>query len=243
MRLGLFGKGRLGSAVLAQAAELPGCSVAWAAGRDDRPGVPVDVALDISAAGAVEPHLAWALETGTDLVIGATGWTWEPSELERRVDGRIGLLVASNFSLTVAFMARMAEALGRFAALEPSRDPYVFEHHHRLKADAPSGTALILARAVMRGCPRKREWTIGSARPEQLSLGVLRAGSAFGLHRVGLDAPAETLEITHSARSRVPFAEGALEACRWIRGRKGLFTMDHLASDLLDPLFSLGESR
>lgn len=241
MRLGLFGRGRLGSAVLERAANLPGLEVAWALEPGEEPGGPVDVALDVSAADAAEAHFAWALERGTDLVIGTTGWTLEPRELERRLDGRIGLLVASNFSLTVAFMARVAEAMGRFAALDPARDPYVFEHHHRLKADAPSGTALTLARAVMRGCPRKRSWALGSARPEQLSLGILRAGSAFGVHRVGLDAPAETLEITHSARSRAPFAEGALEACRWIRGRKGLFTMHDLASDLLDPLFTFGE--
>jgi len=231
-RIGLFGKGRLGSAI-AQAA---GPGLAWQAGRGDAPGGPVDVAIDASVAGALETHLAWALETGTDLVIGSTGWSLP--DLEAQVGGRIGVLCASNFSLSVALMARFATVLGRFAALDPNRDPYLLEHHHCLKADAPSGTAKTLAASLLSGCPRKTEWTLGPPAPHQLSVGVLRAGTEFGTHTLGLDAPAEVLEITHRARSRAPFAEGALAAAAWLRGRKGVYTMDDLASDLLDPLFA-----
>ncbi|MDP1830825.1 MAG: dihydrodipicolinate reductase C-terminal domain-containing protein [Geothrix sp.] len=234
LRLGLFGRGRLGSAIAAEA----GAALIWQAGRGDRPTAPVDVAVDASAAEAVEAHLAWALDTGTDLVIGATGWTMP--ELESRVGGRIGVLAASNFSLTVALMARLSTVIGRFAALDPARDPYLLEHHHHLKADAPSGTAKTLAAALMAGCPRKTEWTLGTPAPHQLSVGVVRAGAEFGTHAVGLDAPAEVLELTHRARSRVPFAQGALAAARWLHGRKGVFTMDDVAADLLVPLFTFG---
>lgn len=235
MRLGIFGRGRLGRTVIALAARYTDLELAWAVDRSEAPSGPVNVALDVSLAEAVPGHLDWALESGTDLVIGATGWTLP--DLETRVGKEIGVMVASNFSLTVAFLARIAELLGRYAQLDPQRDPYVFEHHHRLKADDPSGTARTLAEALLRGCPRKRQWVVGPASPEQLNIGVLRAGSEFGRHTVGIDAPSETLEITHRARSREPFAAGALEACRWIRGRKGLYTMDDLASALLAPLF------
>jgi 4-hydroxy-tetrahydrodipicolinate reductase len=131
--------------------------------------------------------------------------------------------------------------LGRFAALDPDLDPYVSDHHHRQKADAPSGTAKRLAAAVMAGCPRKTAWTMGTAAPHQLSVGVLRAGAEFGAHTVGLDGPAEVLELTHRARSRAVFARGALLAARWVRGRKGLFTFDQCAQETLDPLFQLGD--
>ena len=144
----------------------------------ESPTGPVEVVIDASVAEAVEEHLAWALETGTDLVIGATGWVLP--DLETRVADRIGVLASSNFSLTVALMARLATVLGRFAALDPARDPYLLEHHHRLKADAPSGTAKTLAAAVMAGCPRKTEWTLATPAPHQLSVGVLRAGAEFG---------------------------------------------------------------
>lgn len=234
LRLGLFGKGRLGSAIATEA----GPALAWHAGRGETPASRAEVAIDASVAEALEAHLAWALETGTDLVIGTTGWTLP--DLEDRVAGRIGVLTASNFSLAVALMARMATVLGRFAALDPARDPYLVEHHHRLKADAPSGTAKTLAAALMAGCPRKTGWTLGTPAPHQLSLGVIRAGAEFGTHTVGLDAPAEVLEVTHRARSRAPFAQGALAAAQWLHGRKGVYTMDDLAADLLDPLFAFG---
>lgn len=233
-RLGLFGKGRLGSAIAAEA----GAALAWQVGREERPTTPVAVAIDASVAEAVEAHLAWALETGTDLVIGTTGWS--VPDLEGRVAGRIGVLAASNFSLSVALMARFATVLGRFAALDPARDPFLVERHHRLKADAPSGTAKTLAAALLRGCPRKTEWTLGTPAPHQLSIGVVRAGAEFGTHTVGLDAPAELLELTHIARSRAPFAQGALAAAQWLHGRRGVFTMEDLAADLLDPLFAFG---
>lgn len=233
-RLGLFGRGRLGSAIAAEA----GGVLAWQVGRGQTPPSPVGVAIDASAAEAVEAHLAWALASGTDLVIGTTGWAIP--DLEARVAGRIGVLAASNFSVSVALMARFATVLGRFAALDPLRDPFLVERHHRLKADAPSGTARTLAAALMKGCPRKTEWTLGPPAPHQLSVGVVRAGAEFGTHTVGLDAPAELLELTHTARSRAPFAQGALVAAQWLEGRKGLFTMDDLAADLLDPLFAFG---
>ena len=238
MRLGIFGRGRLGSAILAAAQRQVDLQIAWTVDQGETPYGSVDVAIDASVAPAVEGHLAWALATGTPLVIGTTGW--DLPDLQERVQDRIGVLTASNFSLTVALMARLSLVLGRYAQLDPARDPYVFEHHHRLKADAPSGTAKTLAAAVIQGCPRKTEWALGTVQPHQLNIGVLRAGAEFGLHTVGLDTPSETLEITHHARSREPFAEGALAASRWLQGRKGLFTMDDLAAAMLNPLFALG---
>jgi 4-hydroxy-tetrahydrodipicolinate reductase len=234
LRLGLFGRGRLATAIATEA----GGQLTWQVGRAETPTAPADVAIDASAAEALEAHLAWALETRTDLVIGTTGWSLP--DLDARVGGRIGVLTASNFSLTVALMARLATVMGRFAALDPARDPFLLEQHHRLKVDAPSGTAKTLAAALLAGCPRKTEWTLGTPATHQLSIGVVRAGAEVGTHTVGLDAPAETLTLTHVARSRATFAQGALAAARWLRGRQGLFTMDDLAADLLDPLFTFG---
>ena len=234
LRIGIFGRGRLGLAIVAEA----GDAICWHVDQGESPSGPADVVIDASVAEAVPEHLAWALETGTDLVVGATGWSMP--DMADRISGRIGVLTASNFSLTVALMARLATVMGRFAALDSARDPYLVEHHHRFKADAPSGTAKTLAAAVMAGCPRKTEWTLTAPAPNQLSIGVIRAGVEFGTHTVGLDAPAEVLELTHMARSRAPFAQGALVAARWLQGRKGLFSMEDVAADLLNPLFTFG---
>jgi len=234
MRIGIFGRGRLGSAIAQAAREAEDLDLAWVLGREGAP-TRVDLAIDASAADAVPGHLQWALETGADLVIGTTGW--EIPDLEARCRDRIAVLTAPNFSLAVALMARLSQVLGRFAALDGDLDPYILEHHHNRKADAPSGTARRLAEAVLEGCPRKTEWTLGTPAPHQLSVAVIRAGAEFGSHLVGLDGPAETLHIAHQARSRAVFAQGALRAARWVRGRKGLHTFDACARETLDPLF------
>ena len=239
MRVGIFGRGRLGLAIAEQVAASGDLELVWHIDQGEAPGAGAELAFDASAAAAVPEHLDWALATGTDLVIGATGWSLP--DLQARIQGRIAVLTSPNFSLAVALMARMSLVLGRFAALDPELDPFITDHHHRLKADAPSGTAKRLAAAVMAGCPRKTAWTLDTPAPEQLSIGVLRAGSEFGAHTVGLDGPAEVLELTHRARSRGVFARGAVLSARWVRGRKGLFTFDQYAQETLDPLFQFGD--
>ena len=234
MKLGMFGRGRLATAI----ASLGGERITWQVGRNQEPPSRVDVAIDASIGDAAEAHVMWALETSTDLVIGTTGWSIP--DLKERVGDRIGVVVAPNFSLSIALYTRLSLVMARFAALDPGRDPYIVEHHHARKKDAPSGTAKLLAKVIMKGCPRKTEWTLqgpGDLKEHQLSVSSIRAGHTYSSHIVGIDAPGEVLELHHAARSPRPYAEGALVAARWIRGRKGLFTMDQVAKDLLDPLF------
>ncbi len=237
MRLGIFGRGRLGSAI-AQAA---GADVVWQLGREGKPTHTVDVAIDASKGPAVEGHLAWALDTGCDLVIGATGFAID--QLDARVGRRIGVLVAPNFSLTVALLLRLTRVLGAYAQRDARFDPYILEHHRFDKADAPSGTAKLLVRTLLEACPRKKEGRLadGGKLPDgALSVGVLRAGYTYSSHTIGLDAPEETLELRHEARSAAAFAAGCLQACAWLSGRKGVFSMDDVARDVLEPLLREG---
>ncbi|HTL98837.1 MAG TPA: 4-hydroxy-tetrahydrodipicolinate reductase [Holophagaceae bacterium] len=235
MRIGIFGRGRLGSAL----AEVAGDRLAWQVGREAPPTEKVDAAIEASAAAAVPARLDWAIATGTPLLIGTTGWSIP--DLRERVGDRAAVLVAPNFSMTVALYARLSLVLARFAALDEDCDPYLVEHHHARKHDAPSGTAKQLAATLLKGCPRKTEWVIPAigapVAPHQLNVSSIRAGHTYSSHTVGLDATGETLELTHAARSARPYAEGALRAAAWIQGRKGVFTMDEVARDLLDPLF------
>ena len=229
LRLGLFGRGRL-AGTIAAAAPSRGFEVIFSLGREDTPPSfaehPVDVAIDASGAEAVPRHLHWALEKRCPLVVGTTGWSFP--DLESRIDGRIGVLVAPNFSLGVALVARLSRVLGRFAALDPQRDLYLLEKHHARKADAPSGTARLLARELAAG---------GSRSAEGIPIGVVRAGSEPGSHTVGLDHPFEVIELHHRARQRDLFAQGALDSARWLVGRQGLFHFDDFARTQLDPLF------
>jgi 4-hydroxy-tetrahydrodipicolinate reductase len=235
LKIGLFGKGRLGGAI----AEVAGPRLAWQVAREEPPRTPVDVAIEASSGEAVPRRLAWALETKTPLLIGSTGW--ELPDLAERVGQRIGVVLAPNFSLTMALYARFSLVLARFAALDEARDPYLVEHHHARKKDAPSGTAVQLARTLLRGCPRKKEWVIPAAgapvRPDQLCVSSIRAGHTYSSHVVGVDAPGEVLELHHAARSARPYAEGALKAAEFVFGKRGLYTMDDVARSVLAPLF------
>jgi 4-hydroxy-tetrahydrodipicolinate reductase len=233
LRLGVFGKGRLGSAIAARA----GARLAWNVAREAPPPTAVDIAIEVSSGDSVGARLMWALTTETPLVIGSTGW--QLPDLRERVGDRIGVVIAPNFSLGVALVRRLTLALARFCALDPSRDPYLIEHHQQRKHDAPSGTAKLLAATMLDGCPRKTSWALGGPlRSEELSVGVIRAGSTYSEHRIGMDAPAEVIELVHTARGPGAFADGAMAAASWIHGRKGVFTMDDVAASVLDPLFA-----
>jgi 4-hydroxy-tetrahydrodipicolinate reductase len=235
MKIGVFGKGRLGSAI----AECAGPDLSWCIGRNELPLEDVDVAIDASSGDAVSGHLDWCIKHGVDFLIGTTGW--DIPDLMDRVGQKIAVLTAPNFSLTVALYARLSLILARFAAQDENKDPYLVEHHHARKHDAPSGTAKLLAGTLMKGCPRKTEWVIPKAgkpvEPFQLNVSSIRAGHTYSSHTVGVDSPGEVIELHHSARSAVPYAEGALQTARWIHGRKGVFTMAEVAKELLDPLF------
>ena len=232
LRIGLFGKGRLGSAIAARG----GDSIALQVTREAPPGA-ADVAIDASSGVVVGDRVAWALDTGTPLVIGSTGW--DLPDLAELVGDRIGIVTAPNFSLGIALLRRLTLVLGRFCDLDPRRDPYVVEHHHARKHDAPSGTAKLLAATLLNGCRRKTAWALGGPlEPGELSVAAIRAGSTYSDHVVGVDAPAEVIELRHHARSAAAFADGALAAALWIASRKGVHTMDDVASAMLDPLFA-----
>lgn len=229
MRLGLLGRGRLGRAI----ADVARDQVTWQVGRQPPPRIAVDVAIDASIAEAVPAHLDWALSAGVDLVIAATGWSLP--DLDDRVQGRIGVLVAPNLSLGALLLRQLSVQIGRFAAGDPERDLSLLEHHHRYKADSPSGTARALADLLVGLCPTKRTWTTAPPKPDEIGIAVIRRGAEIGRHTVAVDAPGETLEITHRVATRAVFAHGALAAAHFLHGRRGVFGLDDLAAALLTP--------
>lgn len=238
LRIGVFGKGRLGSAI-SQVARERGHEVVFEVGREEPATAQVDVAIEASSGSAVPRRLDWALEHRVPLLLGSTGW--EMPDLKERVGSRIGVIVAPNFSLTVALYSRLALVLARYANGSADRDPYIVEHHHARKKDAPSGTAAKLAKTVLKGCLRKTAWKIPgvgeSVAPHELSVSSIRAGVTYSSHIVGMDSPGEVVEIHHAARSARPYAEGAIEAAHYILGKIGVFSMDDVARDRVAPLF------
>lgn len=249
MKIGLFGAGRLGSAVMT-AAKAAGHEIVWALeGPGDPPSMP-DIALDASHASGVAAHVAWARKVGRPIVIGTTGW--DKGLLEGASTWGIGVMVSPNFSLGVAFMRRAALALGRFAALNAGAgdvghagagvDLAILERHHNKKADAPSGTAKLLADALVEGDRAGGGsfdgWSTGAAQAGKVNMASIRAGDEVGYHEMRYESAAETIVFSHDAHSRAVFAAGAVRALEWMVAKKGLYSFDDFAASLVDPLFA-----
>lgn len=182
-----------------------------------------DVAFEFSTAAAVRSNVADALAAGCRrLVIGTTGWDRERTAVARAVgEAGASAVAAPSFSPAVAiFLALAADAARRFGASVPDYDPYLVEWHRAAKRDRPSGTALEVARRVIAAHPAKGRVAAagaeGPARPDELAVLSLRAGSSPGEHVLGFDGPGETLELRVTARSRRAYADGALLAADWL---------------------------
>jgi 4-hydroxy-tetrahydrodipicolinate reductase len=217
-RVLLMGYGRMGRLVESLAPEA-GVEIVGRVDIDnaDRPDEwpTADVAIDFSIASAVPANARRLAARGTHLVIGTTGWQKEEEALRRDLAARpIGVVFAPNFALGVNFFITLvADAAARLAD-RPEFGAWIHELHHRAKRDAPSGTAIAI-RAAMESA--------GYGLP--IDVASTRAGSIPGTHTVGFDSPAETITLTHTARDRSGFARGALEAAKWVNGRRGWFTM------------------
>ncbi|MDZ7630717.1 MAG: dihydrodipicolinate reductase C-terminal domain-containing protein [Gemmatimonadaceae bacterium] len=226
LRIAVFGVGRLGREIVALAPDRDAQIVATF-GREPVATVAVlrdaavDVAIDVSVAEAVTANAAVCLDAGVPLVIGVTGWHAGEAALRRDVAARqAAVLVAPNFSVgATLFAMAVADAAHRFSAAL-GFDAHLVETHHALKKDAPSGTARHLAAEAE------------AARGSGVPVTSIRVGHVPGVHTLVLDAPYEQVTLTHEARDRRVFADGALLAARWMVGKQGWFTMSDVVRDL-----------
>lgn len=187
------------------------------------------VMLDASAGEAAGAHLDWALKLNVPFVLGTTGHGLTREAIAGRVGDRIGVLLAPNFAPGAIMMGRIAEAVGAWCAAGDF-SPFLEERHHALKKDAPSGTALWLEARL--------KSTGGPAMP----ITATRAGQLPGAHTLGLHAPGELLEFSHTALSRDCYGTGAIASCRYLLSRTGVFGIEDWAKELFpwpDRKFSL----
>lgn len=171
----------------------------------------IDVAIDFSTPEAVPVNAERITALRVPLVVGTTGWGSEMPRVRAAVErSGGGLLHGANFSIGVQVFYRLAAAAARLLADETAYDGWLYEIHHKMKKDAPSGT-LLQIRKAMEGA--------GYTRP--LDVASNRAGAIPGTHQIGFDSEADTITLEHRARNRSGFAHGALRAARWMIGRRG----------------------
>ena len=185
-----------------------------------------DVAVDFSQPHATRANIAACRAARKPLLIGTTGFAAELTEPELdAAGGEIPLLLAPNTSLGVALLTELVRRAAR--ALPPEFDVEIIEAHHRMKRDAPSGTALGLAQAAgegrglppaeaLSGMPAGR---IGPRRQGEIGFAVVRGGDIVGEHTVLFAGPGEELRLSHRAGDRAIFARGALRAALWLQGQ------------------------
>ena len=194
-----------------------------------------EVIVDFSTPEGVAKSARAAGEKGVPFVTGTTGLgAHEEAEIEAAA-GRVPVLVAPNFSVGVNLMfeitRRVAEVLG------PGYDVEIIEAHHNQKADAPSGTALGLAKSVadaLKRDPKKefvygRQGRVGARTPTEIGVHAVRAGALVGDHTVLFAGRGERIELIHRAHTRDTFVAGAIRAAQWLIGKApGRYSMEQV---------------
>jgi 4-hydroxy-tetrahydrodipicolinate reductase len=186
-----------------------------------------DVVFDASRGDGVASNVRAALDAGARrFVIATTGWSDDLPSVDGLLRaGRAAAVVAPNLSLGAAVFLRLVDRAAELFGAIDGFEPYVLEWHRRAKRDRPSGTALDIARRIR----------AATGRPD-VELVSIRAGASPGLHRVGFDAPGETVELQLTARDRSAYAAGALVAADWlIRAPRspGIHPFDRVVDELL----------
>lgn len=227
-RIGIIGSaGRMGQA-LRQAITAAGADCSGGVDKGDDVlalARTSDVLVDFSAPAALEGNLDAAMSAGMPIVIGTTGLEERHHWLCDHAAQTIAVLQTGNTSLGVTLLAHLVrEAASR---LGDDWDIEIAETHHRMKVDAPSGTALLLGTAAATGrgidlgshAERGRDGITGARRAGAIGFASLRGGSVAGDHTVHFLADDERLALTHVAENRRIFAKGAVRAAQWLIGK------------------------
>jgi len=182
----------------------------------------VEVAVEFTTPDTAPDNLRRLASLGIDTICGTTGWYEHlPAVGEANIAAGTALVYSPNFSVGVNVFLQAVARAASFFAKYPEYEAWGWEIHHSAKKDAPSGTLKKLAQEMQ---------TAGYARPVGLSSN--RAGAIPGTHEIGFDSAADTITLRHTARSREGFARGALQAARWVAGKKGFYEFREILGEL-----------
>ncbi len=220
--IAIIGDGKMGQAIRQLALEKSWKVAAVLGERESAGGSGINaatlgnaqVAVEFTQPDAAVANITATLRAGVPIVVGTTGWYDALPEVTRIArDTGTGLLWSPNFSLGVNVLIELARYAGTLMRSLENFDAHIVETHHSRKKDAPSGTAIAIGKAASDTLDRPIPTT------------SVRTGSVPGTHELIFDGMFEQLSLTHLARDRRVFAEGALQAAGWLIGKKGVFTM------------------
>jgi len=228
MNLLLLGRGKTGSLVaevaterkhqvrIAGASENADCA---ALGATSLSGT--DCVIDFTTPHSVMAHIEACIKAGKNMVVGTTGWYKEFDRVRGLVEQhRTGFLYAANFSIGVNLFLEIARSGA--TALHHDYSGQIFERHHIHKKDALSGTAMAIQKLIQETAPKH----------EPLEITSFREGEVVGFHEVIFESPADRIYLSHDAKSRRGFAEGAVRAAEWLAGKKGFYDFKNIWREL-----------
>lgn len=184
-----------------------------------------DVAIDFSVPTAAVSNISSCFNNNVPVVSGTTGWLEHFDEMTALCNEKKGgFISSSNFSLGVNIFFELNEYLAKIMGQFDSYKVSMEEIHHTQKLDAPSGTAISLAKGVIENS-KYANWTLDQAQPNEIHIEAKRIGDVPGTHTVTYDSIVDSIELKHTAHNREGFALGAVIAAEWLAGKTGIYSM------------------
>ncbi len=189
-----------------------------------------DVAIEFTRPQSAIYNIQQCFAANIPVVCGTTGWANDLEMLKQQcIEQNQAFLWASNFSVGVHIFGEITRLLAKLMANRHEYDLLVKEIHHLEKLDAPSGTAISLAKLIMQADAQKTSWVNQlSSQTNEISIVSERLDEVKGTHIITYTSEVDTIAITHTAHSREGFAKGAIMAAEWIIGKKGVFELKDL---------------
>ncbi len=186
-----------------------------------------DVAIDFSLPHTAYSNITTCIKAGVPVVSGTTGWLEKYEDVKSVcIEQKGAFFYASNFSIGVNIFMEINERLAELMNTQTAYDISMTEIHHTRKLDAPSGTAITLAKGIMENVDRKSDYSLDqSGEKDCIHIDAVREGDVPGTHIIRYQSETDTLEIKHEAHSRIGFAKGAILAAEWLIGKEGVFGM------------------
>jgi 4-hydroxy-tetrahydrodipicolinate reductase len=232
MKIALLGYGKMGKVIEKIALERGHEIVLKKSSSDSYLGLEnADVAIDFSIPASAVENISECLNRGIPVVSGTTGWLEEYPKMVALCENKNGSFIyGSNFSLGVNLFFELNSYLAKMMSKFKTYSVSMEEIHHTQKLDAPSGTAISLAKGIIENTDYT-SWTLdANPKEKELPIEALRIENVPGTHSIFYTSEVDTIEIKHTAHSREGFALGSVVAAEWLVGKKGVFTM----KDVLD---------
>lgn len=233
MNIALIGYGRMGHEI-ESVAVARGHQIGLVIDKDNpgdldlAPGRKIDVAIEFTTPSTALGNITRCMEMKIPVVSGTTGWIKDyeaAAEICRKND--TSFIHSSNFSIGVNILFRLNSELAKLMAKHPEYKPFIEEIHHVKKLDAPSGTAIEIAKGIINENRRYSGWCFYDEPTDGcIPVQSVREGLVPGIHRIIWDSDADTISLRHEAKGRKGLALGAVIAAEYIRDRKGVFTME-----------------